>query len=648
MKKTEMHNWFNTDRKLKIGIWGLGRGADFFETCKMLGIEFVAGCDYQERLRTKFLKEAPGAFVTADADEFLAQDFDAVVISTYFVNHADDAIRCLKAGKHVLSECTSFFTPAQGVRLVEEVEKSGLVYNLAENYPFTPVNRYLAQKWKEGLFGDLVYGEYEYVHDCRLYTYTYDSKTPIEPGWTVHHWRSWLNFHYYCTHSLGPVMAITNTRPVRITSLPCNVRMAGYITDDKQAGLGTTASSLISMSNGGLVRNLMAGSTNDTHIQRLWGTLGAAELNVGVPLALCLGASGDSPKLAVNPNLNDELTLMAAKTGHGGGDFWTLYYFARQILTGEKAFFDIYHASDVTLSGIFAYRSSLENGKPYDIPDFRKKIDRDACRNDNFQLKAYDVKNGLFPANADKKISSQFTSVMTLLISWATKHRAYLDWKSIESDIVGPEKLDGLFESLAEGCDTMREVYLNARKIADAYPGSDAAKALLSMLKVGDEEKVISSGYLQKLKKHLADIMKSKFSMVQASRILPAPEDISKVKKPLKKLSFLPVPRTAFYYDIRGFYGKEEDGLIYLKGIINVKRAGKADLCFGVDGPVKVWINGKTAACIPGATNPIIPSQYKASAIWKEGDNEVTFAMLTNNTSNNRTSGLCAAKKSAK
>ena len=239
---------------------------------------------------------------------------------------------------------------------------------------------------------------------------------------------------------------------------------------------------------------------------------------------------------------------------------------------------------------------------------------------------------------------------MTLLISWATKHRAYLDWKSIESDIVGPEKLDGLFESLAEGCDTMREVYLNARKIADAYPGSDAAKALLSMLKVGDEEKVISSGYLQKLKKHLADIMKSKFSMVQASRILPAPEDISKAKKPLKKLSFLPVPRTAFYYDIRGFYGKEEeeDGLIYLKGIINVKRAGKADLCFGVDGPVKVWINGKTAACIPGATNPIIPSQYKASAIWKEGDNEVTFAMLTNNASNNRTSGLCAAKKSAK
>ena len=39
--------------------------------------------------------------------------------------------------------------------------------------------------------------------------------------------------------------------------------------------MGTTASSLISMSNGGLVRNLVAGSTNDTHIQRLWGTLGA-------------------------------------------------------------------------------------------------------------------------------------------------------------------------------------------------------------------------------------------------------------------------------------------------------------------------------------------------------------------------------------
>ena len=131
-----MHNWFNTARKLKIGIWGLGRGADFFQTCKMLGIEFVAGCDYQERLRTKFLKEAPGAFVTADADEFLAQDFDAVVMSTYFVNHADDAIRCLKAGKHVLSECTSFFTPAQGVRLVEEVEKLSLIHISEPTRPY--------------------------------------------------------------------------------------------------------------------------------------------------------------------------------------------------------------------------------------------------------------------------------------------------------------------------------------------------------------------------------------------------------------------------------------------------------------------------------------------------------------------------------
>ena len=42
-----------------------------------------------------------------------------------------DTMKALKMGKHVLSEVTAFFTPAQGVALVEEVEKRGLVSNLS-------------------------------------------------------------------------------------------------------------------------------------------------------------------------------------------------------------------------------------------------------------------------------------------------------------------------------------------------------------------------------------------------------------------------------------------------------------------------------------------------------------------------------------
>lgn len=106
-----------------------------------MNVDVVAECDYNARLRRNFLEANPGAYVTAQADEFLKQDFDVMLLPNYCPAHAADAIRCLRAGKHVLSEVTAFHPLAEGVRLVEEVERSGLVYNLAENYPFNCISR---------------------------------------------------------------------------------------------------------------------------------------------------------------------------------------------------------------------------------------------------------------------------------------------------------------------------------------------------------------------------------------------------------------------------------------------------------------------------------------------------------------------------
>ena len=118
--------------------------------------------------------------------------------------------------------------------------------------------------------------------------------------------------------------------------------------------------------------------TNDSHSQRMWGTLGAFTIGHG-GVRLRLGASGGSPMMNVNTEW-EGLGQLAAKCGHGGGDFWTLYYFAREILFGEKGPFDIYGGCDVTIPGIQALRSQCEGGKPMEVPDFRKKADRDRFR----------------------------------------------------------------------------------------------------------------------------------------------------------------------------------------------------------------------------------------------------------------------------
>ena len=216
-----MEKIFDTDRRIRLGIWGLGRGQSFIRSAQFLNIDVVAGCDINPEMRASFARNVPGAFVTADEDEFLAQDIDAVLVATYFPSHAAHAIKALDRGKHVMCEVTSFRSPAEGVRLVEAVERSGKVYNLLENYPFTKENMYLKQLWDEGFFGEFIYGEYEYVHCCRQLSYGYNFRVDgkqllVEPGWVVHNWRAGLSTHLYNTHSLGPLMHITGLRPVMV------------------------------------------------------------------------------------------------------------------------------------------------------------------------------------------------------------------------------------------------------------------------------------------------------------------------------------------------------------------------------------------------------------------------------------------------
>lgn len=632
----ESKSVFKTSRRVKLGIWGLGRGMTFFKTCQALNVDVVAGCDFNPVMRKRFAERQPGAFVTADATEFLKQDFDAVLLATFCPAHADDAIRCLEAGKHVLSEVTAFHMMAEGVRLTEAVERSGKVYQLAENYPFSAANMYLARKWKEGLFGELMYAEYEYMHEIRSLAYTYIDGAPVQPGWTAHNWRSWLNFHYYCTHSLGPVMLISGTRPVQVQALPGSRVLAGYLTKAEE-GMGGVTPSLIRMSNGGLVRNLMGATTNDVHMQRLWGTRGAAEVNCGgKELQLRLGGAGKSPKFEVKPAW-DELGELAVSTGHGGGDFWVLYYFARQILTGEPGPFDIYGACDVTIPGILAYRSSREGGKPYDVPDFRKKADREAWRNDTWAQKRYDVKKGCFPEGADPVLTGPFTTVMNDLIRLATAHRAYADWRQVRGDLVDPAQFQAVVAAAAKEAGPMVETYRRARRIVDAYPACDGARVLREMLELGGEAEVMKPGFKAAIRREAAALARQFpplpagwMDQAEMTPHQPAARDVRRASLPGRKWAWTPMTRVgAHQLDARPVF-RGRDGLVYIRGRLERAAAGAGELRLGADGPFRVWVNGKPVGAERRASNPALADQYRFPVAWKKGSNEVIVALNSN------------------
>jgi predicted dehydrogenase len=132
---------FKTNRRIRLGIWGLGRGLSFFKVCHDLNTDVVAGCDFNEHMRRRFAELVPDAFVTEKAEDFLNYDMDAVLVSTFCPAHAGDAIAALEAGKHVLSEVTAFHTMAEGVRLVEAVERSGPGLSDDRELPLEPQPR---------------------------------------------------------------------------------------------------------------------------------------------------------------------------------------------------------------------------------------------------------------------------------------------------------------------------------------------------------------------------------------------------------------------------------------------------------------------------------------------------------------------------
>ena len=74
----------------------------------------------------------------------------------------------------------------------------------------------------------------------------------------------------------------------------------------------------------------------------------------------------------------------AQNCGHGGGDFFTTYFFAEAIRGHRSPDIDVYQAIDMTSIGILGWKSILSNGIPIDIIDFRDKKAREIYRGDNW------------------------------------------------------------------------------------------------------------------------------------------------------------------------------------------------------------------------------------------------------------------------
>lgn len=374
------------NEKIKIGVLGAYRGMSMISFCsKYEKAELVAVCDkYEpaiEKCKKSLAESGCNPTFYNNFDEFILHDMDAVVLANYATEHAPFAIKCLEMGKHVISEVMPVQTLKEAVELVEAVEKSGKIYAYAENYCYMPAPTEMRRLYLNGDIGEFQYGEGEYVHDC-------NSIWPEITYGDENHWRNNAYATFYCTHSLGPLIHITGLRPISVVGfeLPIPERMTNL---GCKGGLGSGGIEMVTLENGAIIKSFHAcGLIREP--SAVWYSMYGKKASIesdrwGQTMErVNYYKEGEEKETSYAPEPVNVSELSKNMSGHGGGDFYTMYYFMQKILGAEegKNSIGIYEALDMFLPGLMAYKSIMNGNVSMEIPNFRNKQDREKWRND--------------------------------------------------------------------------------------------------------------------------------------------------------------------------------------------------------------------------------------------------------------------------
>ena len=174
-----------------------------------------------------------------------------------------------------------------------------------------------------------------------------------------------------------------------------------------------------------------------------------------------------------------------------------------------------------------------------------------------------------------------------------------------------------------------------AREKIDADPDAPASRSLAAALaRLACESDVLDPTLPDRLDRELAQADPEPLCALtdcRVSELRPAAADIRQVALPATTDAFRPIQSRDRndWFDVTDAHNGQ-DGLLYVCVTANMRRAARAPLAYGADGPVKVWVNGREVGCKPDADTPAAAREYAADADWQEGENAVVFALNTN------------------
>ncbi|WP_409341452.1 Gfo/Idh/MocA family protein [Paenibacillus sp. MBLB4367] len=367
---------------IKVGIVGARGLSTMKGFCSIPEAEVVALCDLNEALLEKQAAKHGIPKTFRIFEDMLEADIDAVVIATPMQMHVPQTLQALEAGKHVLSEVTAGVTMDELWWLKDIVEKQNKVYMMAENYCYIPENQLIRNMVKQGLFGDVYFGEGEYLHNVKHMAIR-PKRDDRDPGRTWrHYWQLGKRGTFYPTHSLGPVMQWFQGD--RIQSVSCFG--TGWHTSPEYRQEDTTIT-MCQLASGKLIKIRVDCLSNRPHNMKyysLQGTKGSYEAprGLGDQHKIWLTTMGEdsvrwkplSEYYDLLPERYKQVTEEQRKTGHWGGDFFIVQDFVDAIKGIKKPEIDVYDACEWTAVGLLSELSVMNGGKAIAMPNFRGHI----------------------------------------------------------------------------------------------------------------------------------------------------------------------------------------------------------------------------------------------------------------------------------
>lgn len=332
------------------------------------------------------IHEIPFRFTRFDQ---LLDHVDAVLIATPMALHAPQAIVALEAGKHVMSEVTACVSLEECWQLESAAKSSGKTYMLAENYCYGRDVTLIKEIVKRGLFGEIYYGEGEYLHDVKPLHHNADGS----PTWR-YYWQVGQNGNTYPTHSIGPVAqwfeALDPTdRPVSVVCLG-----TGRHTDPEHPHDDSTIT-LVQLKSGKLIRLRLDMMSNRPHHMNYYSVQGTDGVYEGSRVAGQRGhvwVGKNPPPGPVSDEHREWHPLSdfdeflpeewknpppeALKAGHGGGDYFVVRDFIEAALGMRTNPIDVYRGLEWTAVGLCSQISIAQGGVPIRLPDFRNFDER--------------------------------------------------------------------------------------------------------------------------------------------------------------------------------------------------------------------------------------------------------------------------------